>query len=67
MMKILILPAAIAIVYGLLLLFAPSVIKSIILVNEKRQSIDEWVLNNKAVVGLACLVIGAILLVAAFI
>ena len=62
MTKIIILPSMVAILFGFFLVFVPSAMESIAKVDDKKKSIDGWVLENRTKVGIGSLIVGAIML-----
>lgn len=67
LVKIVIFPSIAAIVFGLLLLVAPSVIESIAQVGGDKQTSDEWILKNRRKFGIGFGLLGLMALLSALI
>lgn len=67
MTRIVIIPAVVGIVFGLLLLVAPSVIESIAQVGGENPTSDDWILKNRRMFGVGFALLGVLALISAFI
>ena len=67
MTRIVIAPAIAAILFGLLLLVAPTVIESIAQVGGDQQTADDWILKNRGMFGVGFALLGLMALISVFI